>query len=120
MSPTIIIMYQLIAIVAVIILFVKIWKMTNDVSSINEKASASFSFLEQANIQSLLGNADEAEKLLIESFIQNAIRYYKTYKNPEQYIDALEKKYAMFFEKIGRPVPDFSKYRDAEKYFFVK
>lgn len=103
-----------------IILLVKIWKMTSDVSSVNKKVRTDFTALQQANIQFLLGNADLAEKLLTESFVQSVMSYYKGLKDSEQHIDALEKKYAEYFGKIGRPVPDFTKYRGAEKYFSVK
>lgn len=41
-----VILYQLIAIVIVIALFAKIWKMKNDVAVINGKANASFSILQ--------------------------------------------------------------------------
>lgn len=48
------------------------------------------------------------------------MRYYKTHKNPEQYIDALEKKHTVFFWKISRPTPNFFKYDDTGKYFLMK
>lgn len=100
-----IILGQLVIGITLIILPIKIWIMTNDVSAINKKNKTTFAQIQQANIQFLTGDIDQAEKLLMESFVQTTRDYYRTFKKPEPFIDAFEKDMQDFLRKSAALSP---------------
>lgn len=104
-----------------IILFFKIWGMTNNVNRIWKKIDSK-DFLSEACITYIKGDLEETNKLANEAFLQEVAMLSKSsnaYADWEEGFNKLEKKYTRIFKKIEKPAPDFDKYRDA-KYIYYK
>lgn len=102
-----------------IILFFKLWGMTNNVKRIWNKIDTENDNLSEACLSYVKGDIDQTEKLLNDSFIQNATFLYKSSDSYEDWVNEynkLEEKYTKVFNKIGRPLPDFEKYKDRNTY----
>ncbi len=93
-----------------IILFFKLWEMTNDVRRISEKIGAqpidTFVKLEQSIRKLLLeGKKDQAIDLLKSNLVKDVIGYiYKGYDS--QIINNLKNNYREYYEKLGEPFPE--------------
>ena len=101
-----------------IILFFKIWGMTNNVNRIWKKIDSK-DFLSEACITYIKGDLEETNKLANEAFLQEVAMLSKSsnaYADWEEGFNKLEKKYTRIFKKIEKPAPDFDKYRDAKVY----
>lgn len=101
-----------------IILFFKIWGMTNNVNRIWKKIDSK-DFLSEACITYIKGDLEETNKLANEAFLQEVAMLSKSsnaYADWEEGFNKLEKKYTRIFKKIEKPAPDFDKYRDAKIY----
>lgn len=101
-----------------IILFFKVWKMTNDVKFIWKKIENT-DFLADACVSYIKGNLEETEKLVNEAFLQEVSFLSKSseYRTDwEKDYEKLKLKYARIFKKIGKPAPDFGKYSDSKMY----
>lgn len=101
-----------------IILFFKIWGMTNDVSRIWKKIDNK-DFLSEACVSYIKGNLDETERLANEAFLQEAAFLSKSTNSYEDWQNGyrkLEEKYTRIFKKIDKPAPDFKKYEDIKMY----
>ena len=95
-----------------IILFFKVWGMTNNVKDIRNS-------IKEANIAYLKGNIEEAEKLLNESFFKDiSDLFYSTnsFAKWKNGLRSLEWRYKEAFKKIDKQAPDFEKYRDTANY----
>lgn len=103
-----------------IILFFKIWDMTNNVKRIRKKIDNK-DFLSDACIAYVKGDIEITEKLANEAFLQEAALLFKSSEFYEDWLldfRKLELKYTRVFQKIERPAPDFKKYRDAKIYLY--
>lgn len=101
-----------------IILFFKIWGMTNDVSRIWKKIDNK-DFLSEACLSYIKGNLDETERLANEAFLQEAAFLSKSTNSYEDWQNGyrkLEEKYTRIFKKLDKPAPDFKKYEDIKMY----
>lgn len=101
-----------------IILFFKVWGMTNDVSRIWKKIDNK-DFLSEACVSYIKGNLDETERLANEAFLQEAAFLSKSTNSYEDWQNGyrkLEEKYTRIFKKIDKPAPDFKKYEDIKMY----
>lgn len=101
-----------------IILFFKIWGMTNDVSRIWKKIDNK-DFLSEACLSYIKGNLDETERLANEAFLQEVAYLSKSSKSLNDWTTGyreLKKKYTRIFKKIEKPTPDFDKYDDPKMY----
>lgn len=101
-----------------IILFFKIWGMTNNVNRIWKKIDSK-DFLSEACVAYIKGDLEETNKLANEAFLQEVAMLSKSsnaYADWEEGFNKLEKKYTRIFKKIEKPAPDFNKYRDAKMY----
>ena len=101
-----------------IILFFKIWGMTNNVNRIWKKIDSK-DFLSEACITYIKDDLEETNKLANEAFLQEVAMLSKSsnaYADWEEGFNKLEKKYTRIFKKIEKPAPDFDKYRDAKIY----
>lgn len=96
-----------------IILFFKVWGMTNNVKGINNKIIDN-SLWVQAGITYIKGDIEETNRLLNESFIYECVVIFNSecdYATWSNNFQKLEDKYTRAFKKIEKPVPDFYKYR---------
>ena len=75
-----------------IILFFKIWGMTNNVKRIWKKIDNK-DFLSDACVSYIKGNLEETERLV-----------------------KIKEKYTRIFKKIDKPAPDFNKYEEPKMY----
>lgn len=89
-----------------IILFFKIWGMTNNISNINKKIShTNIDDLQWQIRKALLkGDKQTASNLLFDGFISELEKIEYTY-NSDEYISKLKDRYTKYFEKIGLPLP---------------
>lgn len=98
-----------------IILFFKIWGMTNDVKVIKDKG---VDLIKEAQVQALLGNNEKAYELLYTSFIEEVCNLYH-YALGKAYFASLYKKlvdsYKPHFALLNMNEPDFSKFDSREK-----
>lgn len=102
-----------------IILFFKIWGMTNNVKRIWDKLDNKNDLLSEACLSYVKGDVEQTEKLLNEAFLQDATFLYKNSDSYEDWIKAYRKlvdKYTRAFEKIDKPTPDFEKFEDTKNY----
>lgn len=93
-----------------IILFFKLWGMTNDVRHISEKIGAqpidTFPQLEQSIRKLLLeGEKDQAIDLLRSNLVKDLIDYISKGYN-YQIINNLKNNYREYYEKLGVPFPE--------------
>ncbi len=93
-----------------IILFFKLWGMTNDVRHISEKIGAqpidTFPQLEQSIRKLLLeGEKDQAIDLLRSNLVKDLIDYISKGYN-YQIINNLKNNYREYYEKFGVPFPE--------------
>lgn len=101
-----------------IILFFKVWGMTNNVKRIWKKIDNK-DFLSNACISYIKGDLEETEKLANEAFIQEVALLSKSSESYEAWADGykeLKEKYTRIFKKIDKPTPDFNKYEDPKIY----
>lgn len=101
-----------------IILFFKIWGMTNNVNRIWKKLNTDKALC-NAGFRYLQGNIEEAEKLLHEAFLKEVVELSQSTTDWEEWdtgYNSLEEKYQRSFTKINRPAPDFKKYRNPKIY----
>lgn len=101
-----------------IILFFKLWGMTNDVNRIWKKIDNK-DFLSEACVSYIKGNLEETEKLANEAFLQEVAYLSKSSKSLNDWTTGyreLKKKYTRIFKKIEKPTPDFDKYDDPKMY----
>lgn len=101
-----------------IILFFKVWGMTNNVKLIWKKIDNK-DFLSEACISYIKGDLDETERLANEAFLQEVAYLSKSSESLNDWTTGyweLKKKYTRVFNKIERPVPDFDKYEDPKIY----
>lgn len=107
-----------------LILFFKIWGMTNDVKSIknilSENKENEVKGLGNAKIEALLGNYDEAYSFYKKSFISDVLFLYYNYDQIPTYYDRhygdLIKKYQVYLNALeGNYSIDFEKYNSKDK-----
>ena len=101
-----------------IILFFKIWGMTNNVKRIWKKIDNK-DFLSNACISYIKGDLEETEKLANEAFLQEVALLSKSSESYEDWLNGYKKlkdKYTRLFKKIDKPAPDFNKYEDPKIY----
>lgn len=101
-----------------IILFFKIWGMTNDVKRIWKKVNND-DFLSDACLSYLKGNIEEVEKQANEAFLQEVALLSKSSESYEDWANGfnqIEEKYTRLFKKIDKSAPDFEKYKDVKMY----
>lgn len=101
-----------------IILFFKVWGMTNNVKRIWRKIDNK-DFLSEACVSYLKGDIEDTEKLANEAFIQEVALLSKTSESYEDWLNdfnKLEEKYTRIFQKIEKQAPDFEKYRETKIY----
>lgn len=101
-----------------IILFFKVWGMTNNVKRIWKKIDNK-DFLSNACISYIKGDLEETEKLANEAFLQEVALLSKSSESYEAWADGykeLKEKYTRIFKKIDKQTPDFNKYEDPKMY----
>ena len=101
-----------------IILFFKIWGMTNNVKRIWKKIDNK-DFLSDACVSYIKGNLEETERLANEAFLQEVALLSKSSESYEDWIDnyiKIKEKYTRIFKKIDKPAPDFNKYEEPKMY----
>ena len=101
-----------------IILFFKIWGMTNNVKRIWKKIDNK-DFLSDACVSYIKGNLEETERLANEAFLQEVALLSKSSESYEDWIDnyiKIKEKYTSIFKKIDKPAPDFNKYEEPKMY----
>lgn len=101
-----------------IILFFKVWGMTNDVKRIWKKIDNK-DFLSDACVSYIKGNLEETEKLANEAFLQEVAFLSKSTNSYEDWDNGykeIKEKYTRLFKKIDKPAPDFNKYEDPKMY----
>lgn len=101
-----------------IILFFKVWGMTNNVKRIWKKMDNK-DFLSNACISYIKGDLEETEKLANEAFLQEVALLSKSSESYEDWLNGYKKlkdKYTRLFKKIDKPAPDFDKYEDPKIY----
>ncbi len=101
-----------------IILFFKVWGMTNNVKRIWKKINNK-DFLSNACISYIKGDLEETEKLANEAFLQEVALLSKSSESYEDWLNGYKKlkdKYTRLFKKIDKPAPDFDKYEDPKIY----
>ena len=88
-----------------IILFFKIWGMTNNVKRIWKKIDNK-DFLSDACVSYIKGNLEETERLANEAFLQEVALLSKSSESYEDWIDnyiKIKEKYTRIFKKIDKP-----------------
>lgn len=101
-----------------IILFFKIWGMTNNVKRIWKKIDNK-DFLSEACVSYIKGDLEETERLANEAFLQEIALLSKSASSLEDWHNGYEEikiKYMRIFKKIDKPSPDFKKYEDTKLY----
>lgn len=101
-----------------IILFFKIWGMTNNVKRIWRKIDNK-DFLSEACVTFIKGDIETTEKLANEAFLQEVALLSKSSESYEDWLNDykhLQEKYTRIFKKIDRPAPNFEKYEDSKMY----
>ena len=101
-----------------IILFFKVWGMTNNVKRIWKKIDNK-DILSNACISYIKGDLEETEKLANEAFLQEVALLSKSSESYEDWLNGYKKlkdKYTRLFKKIDKPAPDFGKYEDPKIY----
>ena len=101
-----------------IILFFKIWAMTNNVKDI-QRRFVNQNLKSEANIAHMKGDIDAAEKCLNESLLKEiSDLFYSTndYSKWKDELDSIKWRYKEAFKKIDRQAPDFEKYKDSKSY----
>lgn len=101
-----------------IILFFKLWGMTNNVKRIWDKINNE-GHLSKACVSFIKGDIEETEKLLNDAFLQEVANLSEATKDYEVWnvgFSKVEERYKKAFSKIDRQAPDFDKYRDPKIY----
>lgn len=102
-----------------IVLFFKIWEMTNDVKKITTKFLSN-NLLDEAQFEYLRGNTEEAEKLFLESFYRELMKNHNsrlTYYEKKQKDENIYSYYQSLAGKTGFKMPDKENYNQPEKFF---
>lgn len=95
-----------------IILFFKVWSMTDDVKSIKNILSSN-DLKAKAQILVLKGEMPEAKNVLDESFLFELTKYEsKKYDNYYDYYDEITAEYKEIYESLGLAPLDFEKMRE--------
>ncbi|MEG0890229.1 MAG: hypothetical protein RSH25_17350 [Bacteroides sp.] len=92
-----------------IILFFKIWGMTNNVQRINNKVGLiSGADLELEIRKAVLkGDKKKAEELLFDEFIKDIKKRYEDYdRSNEEEMNKLKSEYSKYYEQIGSSIPE--------------
>ena len=92
-----------------IILFFKVWGMTNNVKRIWKKIDNK-DFLSDACVSYIKGNLEETERLANEAFLQEVALLSKSSESYEDWVDSYRKnKREIYssFKKIDKPAPRF-------------
>jgi len=101
-----------------IILFFKVWGMTNNVKRIERKLDND-NFLSEACVSYTKGDLDKTERLANEAFLQEVVLLANSSTSYQNWIVGylnLKEKYTRIFKKIDKPSPDFDKYEKPEMY----
>jgi len=104
-----------------IILFFKLWGMTNNVKNLNEIASATDKRdFESAKIETLLGNYNEAYNIYKKCFIMEVFKLYKNCDMSDTFYEMYYKELVIKYQKRidsleGKFSIDFDKYNTNEK-----
>lgn len=101
-----------------IILFFKVWGMTNHVKRIWKQMNSN-DLLSEACVAYLKGDIESTERLANEAFLQEVALLAKSAGNLEDWTSDywdLKQKYIQIFKKIEKPAPDFDKYSDPKIY----
>lgn len=103
-----------------IILFFKLWGMTNNVNRIWKKLNTDKALC-NAGFRYLQGNIEETEKLLHEAFLKEVVELSQSTTDWEEWEAGyylIQEKYKKAFKKINKPAPNFEKYGDYKIYLF--
>ena len=101
-----------------IILFFKVWGMTNNMAKIKKRILEN-DYTSDACYHYLIGDIDKAEKLLNDAFLKEVSSFSQQAKDWEDWGNGYElitRKYKRAFKKMDRPAPDFEKYRESNIY----
>lgn len=114
-------LYLLILVFSVlqIILFFKIWGMTNDVEKIKYNSKRNI-LLVQSQACYLKGDVEKAKELLVESFyleLSNLRTNCITFERWEKDYKATYYMYSRIAQKIGATLPDYEEFNNIEKYY---
>lgn len=91
-----------------IMLFFKIWSMTNNVKKITKKIGCidEDDFIWEIRSALFKKDKEKAEELLFNSFMFDLRKELTPYSESEYIITYLKKKYTRYYEKIGSKLPD--------------
>ena len=101
-----------------IILFFKVWGMTNNIVKIKDRVLEN-DYTSEACYHYLVGDIDTAEKLLNDAFLKEVSNFSQMAENWGEWENGYTKiaeKYKRAFKKIGRDEPDFEKFKDSNIY----
>lgn len=101
-----------------LILFGKMWGMTNNIRKILSKMNEEDAF-RKAQLFYAKGDIDNVEKYLCQAFDNELINLLQNATDKQEwslYYKAIKEKYEASFKKIGRQSPDFKIYADFNKY----
>lgn len=103
-----------------IILFFKLWKMTNDVAEMKKDLSRN-NLLCEANILYIKGDVQAAYNKLMEAFLHDVVEATKLnwtsnpqYDYAQKYL-IIRSNYKAAFDKLGLGEPDFTLYKEYDK-----
>lgn len=104
-----------------IILFFKLWGMTNDVKKIKQALPNASTNISPAKMEFIIGNTDKAQEMAIREFIvdiysiyKKALKGYITEKEYIAYFNELEKEYRTRFGKSSEFI-EFGQYSTFDK-----
>lgn len=103
-----------------IILFFKVWNMTDNVKLIRKEIDNK-NLLSTACVSFIKGDLEEAERLANESFLYEVSKL-SSLKDKSEWVEwdmeywKLVKKYTNIFKKLDRPHPDFEIYKNKDMY----
>jgi len=103
--------------ILLIILFIKIWIMTNDVKELKNHFVIGGKLVDKINLLILMGENEKAKDLLRQYFYKEVYKCYQKdggnaltnevyMKKYQENLDLIEKKYTPFFESLGMDVPN--------------
>lgn len=101
-----------------IILFFKVWDMTDNVKLILKKKDNK-NLLSEACVAYVKGKLEEAERLVNESFLYEASKLSSLYEDKSEWgieYGKLVKKYTRIFKNLGETHPDFEIYKEKNMY----
>ena len=101
-----------------IILFFKVWGMTNNVKEITKKLECDLEPVDYIRKALLKGDKERAKELLTEALAQEIIAFAAGYRDKYSSIEEIKEKYAIFFKHIGideLPIADVNNADDIKK-----